>query len=279
VLQGTGIAVLYLTVFAAMRLHPLLDPGLALGLLVAVTLFSAILAVQQNALGLAAAAALGGFAAPILTSTGSGNHVALFSYFALLNAGIFAIAWFKAWRLLNLIGFVGTFGIGFAWGLRSYTPDLLGSTQPFLILFFLMYVAIGLLFARRTLGDAADAPEARDELLRWSLRRGDYVDATTMFGPPLVGVGLQVALVRHIEFAAAFSALGMGLFYLLLAHVLKARAGERALLLVETCLALGVVFASLAIALGLDARWTAAAWAVEGAGSKYPPAKPGALIY
>ncbi|WGL61778.1 DUF2339 domain-containing protein [Pseudomonas sp. CW003PS] len=266
VLQGTGIAVLYLTVFAAMRLHPLLDPGMALGLLVAVTLFSAILAVQQNALGLAAAAALGGFAAPILTSTGSGNHVALFSYFALLNAGIFAIAWFKAWRLLNLIGFVGTFGIGFAWGLRSYTPELLWSTEPFLVLFFLMYVAIGLLFARRTLRDAADEPEARDELLRWSLRRGDYVDATTMFGPPLVGFGLQVALVRHIEFAAAFSALGMGLFYLLLAHVLKVRAGERALLLVETCLALGVVFASLAIPLGLDARWTAAAWAVEGAG-------------
>lgn len=266
VLQGTGIAVLYLTVFAAMRLHPLLDPGLALGLLVAVTLFSAILAVQQNALGLAAAAALGGFAAPILTSTGSGNHVALFSYFALLNAGIFAIAWFKAWRLLNLIGFVGTFGIGFAWGLRSYTPELLASTQPFLILFFLMYVAIGLLFARRTLRDAADAPEARDELLRWSLRRGDYVDATTLFGPPLIGFGLQVALVRHIEFAAAFSALGLGLFYLLLARVLKARAGERARLLVEICLALGVVFASLAIPLGLDARWTAAAWAVEGAG-------------
>jgi uncharacterized membrane protein len=266
VLQGTGIAVLYLTVFAAMRLHPLLDPGLALGLLVAVTLFSAILAVQQNALGLAAAAALGGFVAPILTSTGSGNHVALFSYFALLNAGIFAIAWFKAWRLLNLIGFVGTFGIGLAWGLRSYTADLLWSTEPFLILFFLMYVGIGLLFARRTLRDATDAPEARDELLRWSLRRGDYVDATTLFGPPLIGFGLQVALVRHIEFAAAFSALGLGFFYLLLARVLKARAGDRALLLVETCLALGVVFASLAIPLGLDARWTAAAWAVEGAG-------------
>jgi uncharacterized membrane protein len=266
VLQGTGIAVLYLTVFAAMRLHPLLDPGMALGLLVAVTLFSAILSVQQNALGLAAAAALGGFAAPILTSTGSGNHVALFSYFALLNAGIFAIAWFKAWRLLNLIGFVGTFGIGFAWGLRSYKPELLWSTEPFLILFFLMYVAIGLLFARRTLQEATEAPAARDELLRWSARRGDYVDATTLFGPPLVGFGLQVALVRHIEFAAAFSALGLGLFYLLLARVLKARAGERALLLVETCLALGVVFASLAIPLGLDARWTTAAWAVEGAG-------------
>ena len=133
-LQGTGIAVLYLTVFAAMRLHPLLDAKMALGLLVLVTAFSAILAVAQNALGLAVAAALGGFAAPILTSTGSGNHVALFSYFILLNSGIFAIAWFKAWRLLNLVGFVGTFGIGFAWGLRSYTPELLWSTEPFLVL-------------------------------------------------------------------------------------------------------------------------------------------------
>jgi uncharacterized membrane protein len=37
-------------------------------------------------------------------------------------------------------------------------------------------------------------------------------------------------------------------------------------LLGETCLALGVIFASLAIPLGLDARWTTAAWAVEGAG-------------
>jgi uncharacterized membrane protein len=264
-LQGTGIAVLYLTVFAAMRLHPLLDPTAALGLLVAVTVFSAILAITQDALGLAAAAALGGFAAPILTSTGAGNHVALFSYFALLNAGILAIAWFKAWRLLNLIGFVGTFGIGFAWGLRSYTPELLWSTEPFLIVFFLMYLAIGLLFARRKLLEMSDAPEddSREALLHWSARKGDYVDGTMLFGPPLVGFGLQFALVQHLEFASAFSALALGMIYMGLARLLM---GGRALLLAETCLALGVIFASLAIPLGLDARWTAAAWAVEGAG-------------
>ena len=192
----------------------------------------------------------------------------MFSYFALLNAGIFAIAWFKAWRLLNLIGFVGTFGIGFAWGLRAYKPELLASTEPFLILFFLMYVAIGLLFARRKLREAAGLPldSSRSELLRWSARQGDYVDGTILFGPPLVGFGLQYALVQHIEFAAAFSALGLGLFYLLLARVLSAKVPGRALLLVETCLALGVIFATLAIPLGLDARWTSAAWAVEGAG-------------
>lgn len=267
-LQGTGIAVLYLTVFAAMRLHPLLSPGMALSLLLVVTLCSAILAVAQNAMGLAAVAALGGFAAPILTSTGSGNHVALFSYLALLNAGIFAIAWFKAWRVLNLIGFVGTFGIGLAWGLRSYTPELLWSTEPFLMLFFLMYVGIGLLFARRKLREVGTGPDgdSRAALLRWSARQGDYVDGSVLFGPPIVGFGLQFALVQHLEFAAAFSALVLGLFYLGLARLLTGRAPGRALLLVETCLALGVVFGTLAIPLGLDARWTAAAWAVEGAG-------------
>ena len=229
-LQGTGIAVLYLTVFAAMRLHPLLSATEALSLLVIITLCSAILAVAQDAMGLAAAAALGGFAAPILTSTGAGNHVALFSYFALLNAGILAIAWFKAWRLLNLIGFVGTFGIGFAWGLRSYTPQLLWSTEPFLVLFFLMYVGIGLLFARRKLREAQDLPadDSRAALLRWSARQGDYVDGTILFGPPLVGFGLQYALVQHVEFAAAFSALALGLFYLGLAHLLRGRAPGRA---------------------------------------------------
>ncbi|KRW58981.1 DUF2339 domain-containing protein [Pseudomonas sp. TTU2014-080ASC] len=264
--QGAGVAVLYLTVFAAMRLHPLLDPSMAFAMLVLVTLFSAILAVKQDALVLAAAAALGGFAAPILASTGSGSHVALFSYFALLNTGIFAIAWFKAWRQLNLIGMVGTFSIGLAWGLRSYTPELLWSTEPFLILFFLMYVAIGLLFARRKLREAEDAPSVPGEMLRWAARKGDYIDASVLFGPPLVGFGLQFAVVQHIEFAAAFSALGLGLFYLLLARLLVERTGNRAALLVETCLALGVVFASLAIPLGLDANWTSAVWALEGAG-------------
>lgn len=266
IMQGTGIAVLYLTIFAALRLHPLLSPVQAFSLLVGITACLTVLAVLQNSLSMATAAVLGGFAAPILTSTGSGNHVGLFSYFALLNTGIFAIAWFKAWRLLNLVGFIGTFGIGFAWGLRAYTPGKLASTQPFLLIFFLMYVAIGLLFTWRKLRDDASRPEARDKLYDWTRQRGDYIDATTLFGPPLIGFGLQVAIVRHIEFAAAFSALGLGLFYLCLAYAVRARTGVRALLLTETCLALGVVFTSLAIPLGLDARWTSAAWAIEGAG-------------
>lgn len=91
-LQGTGIVVLYLTTSAATRLHPLISPGAALALLMVVTICLMTLVVLQNATGSAMVAVLDGFAAPTLTSTGSGNHVVLFSYFALLNVGILVIA-------------------------------------------------------------------------------------------------------------------------------------------------------------------------------------------
>lgn len=268
ILQGGAVAVMYLTIFAAMRLHPLIPPGPGGGLLVAVVVFSAILAVTQDSLVLAAAGAAGGFAAPVLASSGGEHHVALFSYFALLNAGIFAVAWFKAWRPLNLIGFVGTLGIGFAWGTRSFTPDMFGTTEPFLLLFVLMYVAIGFLFARRLLQDATNEPPSLDRVavVRWAAGQSNYIDGVLLFGTPLAGFGLQYALIRHVEFGAAFSALGLGLFYMMLAALLLRRTQWRYLALVEIYIALGAIFATLSVPLGLDARWTAAAWAIEGAG-------------
>jgi len=80
---------------------------------------------------------LGGFATPLLVSTGSGNHVALFSYYLVLDLGIAAVAWHRTWRSLNLIGFVFTFLIGTTWGVLKYAPENYLSAQLFLILFFL----------------------------------------------------------------------------------------------------------------------------------------------
>ena len=247
VLQGGGVGVLYLTVFAATRMVPLLTPGMAFPLLVLICALAAGLAVKQNASALAFTGSAGGFLAPILISTGQGSHVALFSYYALLNAGIFAIAWFRAWRALNLLGFVFTFGIATAWGALRYEPSLLKSTEPFLILFFLMYVGIALLYA-----------------LRRQVSLKHYVDGTLVFGTPLVAMGLQAALVHHIPFAMAWSAAALAAFYLGIAAWL---AGKRARLglLFESMFALGVIFITLAIPLAFDGRTTSAIWAVEGA--------------
>lgn len=247
-LQGAGIGVLYLTIFGAFRLYQLLPPLPAFVLLVGVAVFSAALAVLQNSLALAVLGVSGGFLAPVLASTGQGSHVMLFSYYLVLNLGILAVAWRKAWRVLNLVGFAFTFVIGTMWGVTAYRPEFFASTEPFLAAFFLLYVAIPIMFARR---------EA------FALRH--YVDGTLVFGVPLVAFGLQTALVRHFEYGAAWSAFALGAFYLGLASALWRRAGENLRLLTESFLALGVGFGTLAIPLAFDGRITSAAWALEGA--------------
>jgi uncharacterized membrane protein len=278
-LQGGGIGILYLTTFAALRLHALIPPEGAFAVMVSLTSAAVALALLQDAMGLACAAALGGFASPILISTGGSHHVALFSYFVLLDTGIALIAWFKAWRALNLIGFACTFSIVGAFSVmgklglmrgfaphevaRYYAPDKFASTEPFLILFLLMFVLIGLLFARRKLMAQPEKNE-KFSISPWSETGADYLDGTLAFGPPLVGFGLQCLVISHIEFGMAFSALALGLFYLLLAFFLRGRPAIR--MMPQVYLALGVVFGTLAIPLAFDARWTSAAWALEGAG-------------
>jgi len=248
ILQGGAVGILYLTIFTALRLYQLLPVGLTLLLLVLLSAASAALAILQDARMLAVVGIIGGFLAPVLTSTGGGSHVMLFSYYALLNAGIVLIAWHRSWRELNLIGFLFTFGIGTAWGFSSYRPELFFSTEPFLLLFFAFYLLIGLLFAR-------NQPE------QW---RG-YVDGSLVFGTPIVCFALQAGLVRPYEYALAWSALAIGLLYTLLCALLLRRSGRALQTLAAAYLAIGVVFATVAIPLALDGRWTAAAWALEGA--------------
>ncbi|HET7607408.1 MAG TPA: DUF2339 domain-containing protein, partial [Gammaproteobacteria bacterium] len=228
----------------------LLPAALAFGLLVAVTAAAGVLAVLQDARALAVFGIFGGFLAPVLVSTGSNNHVALFSYYALLDLAILGIAWFKAWRVLNVLGFLFTFGIGTMWGVNYYVPENLATTEPFLVLFTAMYLVIPVLFAMRV-----EPPRLRG-----------FVDSTLMFGTPIVAFGLQSQLVGDTKYGLAISAVALAAAYIGMATFLfRTRRGELRVL-VESQLALGVAFLTVAVPLALDdALWTSAAWALEGA--------------
>jgi uncharacterized membrane protein len=249
-LQGGSIGALYLTSFAAFRVYGLLPSPLVFGLLVVICAACVTLAVVQRAQSLALLASLGGYGAPVLLSTGGGNHVALFSYYGLLSAGILAVSVWQAWRPLNLIGFAFTFGIGALWGQANYDPSLYVSSQLFLAMNLLIYGVVTVLMALRH-GDTREAA---------------LVDGTLAFGTPLVGFGLQVGLTRHWTYGPAFSALAYGALYLPLAWVALQRWPERGRRLTASFLALGAGFVTLAIPLALSARWTSMAWALEGLG-------------
>jgi uncharacterized membrane protein len=246
-LQGGGLAIIYLTLFAALRLFHLMPTSAALVMMLLLCVLSAWLAIKQNTQVLAIIATCGGFLAPIVTSNGDGSHVALFSYYALLNASIVAMAWYRTWRLLNLLGFAFTLVISSAWGVLKYDSALWSSTQPFLILFFLFYVVLSVLFA-----------------LRQPINLRGYIDGTLVFGTPIIGFALQASLVNDFSHGLTYSAISLCVFYTIVAYLTFRFAPISLRLLSESFLAIGSIFGTLAIPLSLDNQGTVAAWALEG---------------
>jgi uncharacterized membrane protein len=246
-LQGGAIGVLMMVVFAAYRMYQLIPATATFAMLVVLVAGTAVLAIRQNALGLAMFGVVGGFAAPILASTGEGNHVALFSFYVVLNLGILAISYARGWRILNTLGFLFTFVIATFWGVLRYHPDDFASTEPFLITFFLFYLAIPLLPTLRGHDPA----------------RRDHVEGSLVFGTPLVGFALQSTMLHDNRPALALSALVMALVYVLLAmfvwkhgRLARWRAAYAGLALVFTTLVFPLAFTS---------GTTTVLWAIEGA--------------
>jgi uncharacterized membrane protein len=246
-LQGGAIGVLVMTVFAAYRMYGLLPARWTFALLVVFVAALGVLAVLQDTLALAVLGLVAGFAAPILASTGEGNHVALFSYYAVLNLGILGIAWKRAWRVLNVLGFVATFGVGTAWGVLRYRPDLFASTEPFLVLHFLLYLAVPWL-----------------HVLRSPKRSRAILDGCLMFGNPIASLLLQGALLDWAPMPLAVSALVAAAIYVAIAFAIRRR--DDMSLLRDTWAVLAVAFATVAVPLALSASVTASVFALEGAG-------------
>ena len=265
-LQGGGVGLLYVAVVGAGHAAPFLQGAAGFVLLAAVVALAGFLAVRQNAQWIAILGIAGGFLAPVLASEMSANGVTLFSYYLVLNAGIFAIALHRSWHGLNALGLVLTFCVAAVWGARFYEPRQFGAIEPFVILFFLLYVAVAV-------ADAA----------RRTPRFDGYVDSIVVFGTPLFAFTLQLGVVRGMQHGGAWSAFAVAVLYLVLAAVLYGRrsAGLRAL--AKAFFLLGLVFATLTLPLALDGRSTAGLWALEGAliywaGSRQPLVRTTGLL-
>ena len=248
-LQGGGVAVLYLTVYASLVLYEVLAAPPAFASVAVVTAAAGVLAIVQNSRSLATLGIIGGFLAPVLISADDGSHLILFGFLSALNLAILFVAWFKTWPELNLLGWAFTFGISAHWILFRYTVDQLASAWPFPALFAVVYMAAPLLLARRP----EDGP-----LRRW------ISDGPLTFGTPFVFFALQNQLAGHVAYGTAWSSLGLAALCFLLWRI--ARSPRRNLrLLGESNLGLGAVFLALAVPLAFDAYYTAAAWAAQGA--------------
>jgi uncharacterized membrane protein len=246
-LQGGGFAILYLIVYFMLARYALLGDVAAFALFAALGVGCVLLAAKQDGELLAVFGIAGAFVAPVLAASGGGDPTLLFAYFALLNAFVLGVGWFRSWRALNVAGFILTLIVGMSWAFDQYRPLYYPVCQGFLILFCVMYSAASPLTA----------------LLRAPGWKG-WGEGILVFGTPLAGSFLQSVLLANDRYGLAWSALLAGLYYLALWLPLYRRPEPEIRLLERSHLGIAIALLTLAVPLAFGVQATSALWAVEG---------------
>jgi uncharacterized membrane protein len=250
---AVGIAALYLSVYAAFAFYQLVTQPVAFAVMVLVTATACALALYHDARALAVLASLGGFLTPIVLATNRDAGIALFTYLAVLDAGMLVIAWYRRWPELGLMSFVFTQGLYTAWFDRWYTTPApqqlvaLVAAAVFLVLFSLIAPAEAL--SRRL-------PSHPEYLWR---------------GPGLLALAAPVAAfvaARQVLYPAHASMLALACLVLAAYYLGLAAATAHApgvgphLLMVHG--AISMAFLTLTFPVQFAQHGVAIAWAVEG---------------
>jgi len=242
---GGGIAILYLSVFAAFQLYHLVNQPTAFALMILITLAASLLALRYDALAIGILGIVGGFATPFLLSNGSSNLFALFTYAAILDVGVFLVSYFKKWYMFNYLTFLFTFLIFTFWYVSEYSKAQMWLALLYLTIYFVIY--LGVSFVR-------------------NVRMGEQtkpLDLVLIFANAAVYFALSYGVLEtyYRDFMGFFSAL-LGLVYILIGNfTYKVNSKDPNLSL--TFLGVAAGFITLAIPLQLADYWISIAWTIE----------------
>ncbi len=149
-LTGAGIAVIYLSTYAAVNYYHLISPYAAFGLMFITAITAGIMAAAGNMSGTAAMAAIGGFLVPFLMGHHSSQMVPLLTYVFILDLGILFLALYRQWFFLDIMALTGT---GLA-ALAAYHLEWqIWAGQAFLTAYLLMFIVVAGLYNHRTRKD------------------------------------------------------------------------------------------------------------------------------
>ena len=152
VLTGGGISVFYFTFFIAFREYAIISQATAFILMIITTAFTVFLSVWYGRRELAIIAIIGGFASPLMVSTGLGNYIVFFTYLFILNVGMMALAYLKKWNEINIISYIFTVMFYGSW---LIVRVILKETDPYIgalffgTLFYLLFFATNIINAFR----------------------------------------------------------------------------------------------------------------------------------
>jgi uncharacterized membrane protein len=152
-LCATGVVTLYAVVFGAHSLYGFFGLPVTFALMAGITAGAFLLSMQMKAQVIAILGLLGGFLTPFLLSTEQDHALALFSYIALLDAGLVAVALRQRWRHLVTLASVATILMQCAWFAAFFQPGKVFTAGWIFLGFELLFLLPFWLSNREDLGD------------------------------------------------------------------------------------------------------------------------------
>jgi uncharacterized membrane protein len=138
---ASAIAILFATFFAAHALWNLIPAAVAFVMLAIVTAVAVVLSIRRASLFIAVLGLLGGFATPVLLSTGENRPIPLFAYLLLLNAGLAWVAYRQRWPVLSWLTVVFTALYQWGWVFRFLSEGQLPLAMGIFLVFPIVNVA------------------------------------------------------------------------------------------------------------------------------------------
>ena len=251
-LMGGGLAALYFAVFAAHQMFDLIGAVPAFGLMVLVTVLAGGIAVAFDSMLVAVLGIIGGYATPFMLESTPTSLTPLFSYLLILGCGVLGLCVRKNWPLVNMLAFVGTWGLVIP-AIRDpalSTPDRFWAVFPFLVGYFLLFSTATFLFkiVRGVKSDLFD-------LIAMMLNAAVFFTV----GSGMINQAYGEAYGRQ---PVALLAVAMAAFYA--AHVwivLQRRLIDRELIV--SFLGLASFFVTITMPLVLSQQWVTASWAIQ----------------
>ncbi|MCS4239412.1 DUF2339 domain-containing protein [Myroides odoratus] len=142
ILMGGSLAILYTTITLAFREYQLFNQTVTFIILSVITVLAVCLSIAYKRQELAIFAFIGGMLAPLLISTGNGNHLVLFSYIFLLNTGVLIVAVRQRWLLVDKFSYVLTYLYLIAWIVLKVNKEYQADAIFFTSLFFLQFMVL-----------------------------------------------------------------------------------------------------------------------------------------
>ena len=250
VLLSGAMAIMYFITFAAYSYYDLMSQSAAFALMLIFTVFTVLTAIIYDRVVIAHIGLVGAYTIPFLLSNNSGNYAFLFSYMAIINAGILAVSIKKYWKSLYYPSFVITWLTFSGWflsGFRSAEHFTLALT--FATVFFFIFYLTFLIY--KTI----------------SGRQLNAENIILILANSFVYYGLGFVIIESRadlrEFLGLFTMLNAGFHFAVAVALSRLQSADKSSVYLASALVL--TFITIAVPVQFDGHWIILLWTAEAA--------------